>query len=143
MLCDFDKIFDGEFKKRPCAYFLDNKGTMTMLKRLCKEFYRLPECGAGGPLHILLDDDNYDSGSIMFCLRECLNHPNDSVRTLGIIICKEYLRMNMVERAVFDSYWCGQKLDCCVDCQACDLLVNDHHEYMCEAEEEENEKNLI
>lgn len=106
------------------------------LKKMCMGIYEQPGCGTGGPLHILLDDNNYDTRSILFCLNECLKHDNDYVRTLGSLICAEYLRMDLQERAVFDAYWCGQRTDieCGYNCTECELL-GETYEYMLEAEE--------
>ena len=117
-------------KKYKCAHF---KPVMYGLKRMCKLFYQLPGCGAGGPLHVLLDDDNYDIDSIMFCLEECLKHEDERVRTLGSLICNTYLSMDIRARSTFDAYWCGQSLDCDFKCDLCDVR-GDLYDFMCEKE---------
>ena len=122
-------------KMSPCLYF---NPSMRSLKKMCEMFYKLPGCGAGGPLHILLDDDNYDTDSILFCLNESIQHGDEQVRTLGSLICTEYLRLNIFERATFDAYWCGYKMDCCYECGNCDIR-GELFESMCE-KEIENDK---
>lgn len=102
-----------------CKYYNKN---MDYLLNLCKTLYSLPDCGCGGLLHILLDDDNYEDSNIRFCLKECLQHPEHPSSTLGILICTEYLKMSMEERSVFDSYWNGNMLDCCGNCNECELM---------------------
>lgn len=111
----------------------DFRDSMRGLKAMCKLLYTLPGCGAGGPLHILLDDDNYDTNSIMFCLKECLEYEDDRVRTLGMAICTKYLDYDLEERATFDSYWCGQDLECCYECANCDIR-GELYEFMLEKE---------
>ena len=53
-----------------CKYY---KPYMDTLKELIEYYYTLEGCGAGGPLHILLDDDNYDIGSIRWCIKYCID----------------------------------------------------------------------
>ena len=105
-----------------CKYYNKN---MDWLKKLCETLYSLPNCGAGGNLHILLDDDNYDDDSVMFCLKECLLNPEHPSSSLGILICTEILKMSMAERSVFIRYWLGFKLDCCSVCDSCELMDED------------------
>ena len=92
-----------------CKYY---KPEMDVLLAYCQCLYTLPDCGAGGYLHILLDDNNYDNECINYCLNECLNHPEWVGSELGILICHRYLQLNMRERSVFDWYWSGHNLDC-------------------------------
>lgn len=102
-----------------CKYYNPN---MDSLKKLCEEIYKLEGCGAGGNLHILLDDDMYDDESISYCLNECLLDPEHPSSSLGILICTEYQKMSMAERSVFQHYWMGFKLDCCGECAYCELM---------------------
>ena len=92
-----------------CKYYNSN---MKTLCEYCKALYRLDGCGCGGPLHILLDDGNYNDHDIQFCIDECSKHPNDTVATLGTIICREYQKMSMKERAVFNAYLWGHSIEC-------------------------------
>ena len=123
--------------KKTCKYY---KPYMDTLKTIIKEYYTLENCGSGGPLHVFLDDNNYDIHSVDFCIKYCMehlregshDHPNDAY-TIGIMIANEYAKMSLKERAVFDSYLCGHKLDCCGNCEECELL-GETYEYMKEAE---------
>lgn len=109
------------------------------LKKIIDGYYKLPGCGAGGPLHILLDDDNYDIGSINFCIDYCFKNRHEyenEVCTLGIMICNEYAKMSLEERAAFDAYLCGDPLECTGKCSGfedCDVF-GELYEYMKEAE---------
>ena len=104
-----------------CVFFHPN---MVALKQLCETLYSLEGCGAGGNLHILLDDDNYDDDSILWCLKECLLHPEHPSSMIGIVICHEYLKMSMVQRSAFDWYWNGNDLECDreQDCHKCRVV---------------------
>ena len=123
--------------KKTCKYY---KPYMDTLKTIIKEYYTLENCGSGGPLHVFLDDNNYDIHSVDFSIKCCMEYlregsqdiPND-VYTIGIMIANEYAKMSLEERAVFDSYLCGHKLDCCDNCEECELL-GETYEYMKEAE---------
>lgn len=110
-----------------CKYYIPYMHT---LRELCGHFYNLEGCGAGGPLHILLDDDNYDIDSINFCIRYCFDNLNGKytpdynpeVYILGIMICNEYAKMSLEQRAVFDAYLCGHDLNKCNGkCEECHL----------------------
>lgn len=102
-----------------CRYF---KPEWNALKTLCKTLYGLPYCGSGGPLHILLDDNNLRDEDITFCLEQCLESPEKPESVLGIHICYEYLKMSMRDRMLFDWYWCGSNLACCGDCRKCEYV---------------------
>lgn len=104
-----------------CKYYTDHMDT---LLEYYKCLYKIKDCGAGGILHILLDDDNYDDESIMYCLKECLTNPKKEESALGLLICKEYLKMNMEERSVFDWLHNGWNGECsdnhdCSKCRYC------------------------
>lgn len=128
-----------------CKYY---KPYMDILKNIVGKYYTLDGCGSGGPLHILLDDDNFGIGSIRFCMNTCFealadpeHNPygyNKEVYLLGILICNEYSKMTLEERAVFDSYSCGQTLDCCGNCEQCDLLGEDYA-YIKKVEEDDDD----
>jgi len=42
---------------------------MDCMVRICKAYYDMPEHGTGGSLHIVLDDDNVDHGSVLSCIK--------------------------------------------------------------------------
>ena len=102
-----------------CRYY---KPEMDVLKGLCNDLYKLPDCGAGGMLHIMLDDNNVRLEDVAYCLRECLLHPEEPEAEIGINICHEYLKMTFTERMIFDWYWMGSDLQCCGNCEECEYL---------------------
>ena len=67
-----------------CKYF---KPHMETLREICRALYKKPGWEAGGHLHILLDDDNYDDESVMFCLNECLKDVTNPGSSFGAFIC--------------------------------------------------------
>lgn len=81
------------------------KPRMKTLLEYCKCLYQLEGCSCGGNLHILLDDDNIETDDILFCLNECITHPEDEDSDLGILICKEYLKLSDKERELFQDMW--------------------------------------
>lgn len=94
---------------------------MDTIYEYCKCLYRLDGCICGGSLHILLDDDNIDTDDILFCLNECVTHPEEEGSELGVLICKEYLKLSLRERYFLDSMWNGMGYDCINngDCSSC------------------------
>lgn len=122
-----------------CKYY---KPYMDTLKLIVKQYYMLDGCAAGGPLHILLDDDNYDIGSIHFCIKHCFGEDlgyDPTTRLLGIMICNEYAKMSLEERACFDAYICGQTLECRGGrhCEDCEDILGYLYNYMKGAEDYE------
>ena len=104
-----------------CKYY---NSDMKKLYWQCKALYKLKDCGCGGPLHILLDDGNYEDNHIQFCIEECKKHPNATIAALGTIICREYQKMSMKERAVFDLYLWNRDITCkCDSCVKCPLML--------------------
>lgn len=128
-----------------CKYY---KPYMNTLKTIVSRFYDLEGCCSGGPLHITLDDDNYSRNDLDFCINQCFdcltnrdpfNNYNKEVSILGIMICNEYAKMSLEERAVFDSYSCGQILECEHGCpEVCPVsecsLLGELYEFMNEKE---------
>ena len=107
-----------------CKYYNPH---MKVIREYCRTLYGLDGCGAGGLLHVLLDDDNVNDSCISLCLKECLRHPEEPESKLGILICEEYLKLNIRERCVMDSLWCGYDIDnwkCTGDCETCELMSN-------------------
>lgn len=115
-----EMLYEGDIIEIPiCKYY---KPEMDVLREYCNAFYKLPGCGCGGPLHILLDDDNYEDNHIQFCLDECSKYPDAAVAALGVIICREYLKMSLPQRSVFSRYLCGWSVECCSTCDKCELM---------------------
>ena len=124
-----------------CGYY---KPYFDTLRKMIGEYYQLEGCASGGPLHILLDDDNYDINSVRWCLTQCYENLisptansmySSTVYILGIMICNEYARLSLDERAAFDSYLNKDDLKCEGNCSSCRILCNECHKHMKEAEE--------
>ena len=103
-----------------CKYF---KPQMDELLSYCKRLYKLPGCGAGGCLHILLDDDNYSDSDLKWCMKYCEENAEGEERELAMKILNMYSAMNLTERTVFDWYLNGNNLECSdhTKCETCDL----------------------
>ena len=122
-----------------CKYY---KPYMDTLKLIVKQYYGLDNCVCGGPLHILLDDDNYDIKSVNYCIERCfeelpLGEYSTAECVLGIMICNEYAKMSLEERACFDAYLCGQTLECRGGrhCEECEDILGELYESMKEVED--------
>lgn len=85
---------------------------MQSLARLIEEFYQLPKCSTGGPLHITTDDNNVDDSNLEFCRKQIDKDENDPWygdetaedkrrrRALGTEILDRLAALSIVERAV-------------------------------------------
>lgn len=88
-----------------CKYY--NEHMETVLEYISC-LYNLKDCCSGGLFHIMLDDDNIDDDDIIYCLKECLKHPEKEESKIGILICEEYLKMDMHERRCINWVrWCN------------------------------------
>lgn len=102
------------------------------LKTICEYIgclYNLEGCNAGGLLHILLDDDNYDDDDIEWCLQECEQHPEKEESEIGKLICKEYLKLPMEQRRLLCSTYIGHWT--CMNngrCNSCFITQGDEFE---------------
>lgn len=129
-----------------CKYY---KPYMDTLRKIVGKYYGLEGCCCGGPLHILLDDDNFGVDSVHWCMNQCFEALIDpdqdtlgyskEVYMLGILICNEYAKMSLEERSVFDSYMNGQVLECCGNCERCDLL-GELYEWIKEEQEKKDDQ---
>lgn len=113
--------FKNYLSKEPCKYY---RPEMAVLGKYCEELYGLPNCGAGGPLHILLDDNNYDDHSLEFCRKYCEEHSTGKEYQIAMKILDIYSEMNIIERTVFDWIWCGRSALCETPgkCETCDMI---------------------
>lgn len=104
-----------------CKYY---NPKMHALKEYCKCLYKLPNCGAGGMLHILLDDNNYSDSDLAWLRGYCEEHKDSIEYEIAIVILDMYSKMSLKERAFFDSMWCGQDVSCKDSrlCETCDLI---------------------
>lgn len=82
--------------------------------RLIKDFYTLPGNGAGGSLHIVLDDGNIGVGSIEFCQRYATEHDDQAGYWLATLLLA--LTDEEREELLGPTYCgkCGQDLDECL-----------------------------
>lgn len=107
-----------------CKYYNPHLET---IREYISCLYRLKECGSGGLLHILLDDDNYDDDSIAFCWKECIQHPEREESKLGQLICEEYMKLSMPERRLLCSCgWYCLREEC--NCDECYIEIGDEVE---------------
>ena len=104
-----------------CKYY---KPEMSTLLLLCKQLYSLPGCGAGGCLHILLDDNNYDDHSLAFCREYCEKNAEGKERITAMRILDIYSSLSIKERVLFDNLWNGYVIECHnpVNCDKCELI---------------------
>ena len=70
------------------------KPTVPEVLPLAITYYAKPGNGAGGNLHIVLDDDNIDDEHIQFCLDLCTSESDKD----GIELCNKLLRMSKTQR---------------------------------------------
>lgn len=45
-----------------------NRPSVPELQRLIDAYYQFDRCGVGGDLHVVLDDGNWDDGTIQWCI---------------------------------------------------------------------------
>ena len=97
---------------------------MDELLSYCKRLYQLHGCGAGGCLHIPLDDNNYRDSDLEFCRQYCEKHAEGEERELAMKILDIYSEMTLQERTLFDWYWNGRSLKCLdrTRCTTCELI---------------------
>lgn len=81
-----------------------------------------------GPLSLILDSCKQRDEDIKQCIERCNEYPNKEVAELGIAICEGYLKMSMLERAIFDGTLCGWTGHCGDKGHNCDIYphVNDY-----------------
>lgn len=106
------------YRWKRCDYYTPHLQTM---KEYIGCLYRLEGCCSGGLLHILLDDDNIDDDSVLYCLTECIKHPEREESKIGKLICEEYLQLSMQERRLLLRSYI-MSFDCCCQetgCEGC------------------------
>lgn len=112
------------YRWQRCKYYTPHLQT---IKEYIGCLYAIDGCCTGGMLHILLDDDNIDDDSILFCLRECIQHPEREDSGIGKLICEEYLKLTMPQRRILMRPYI---LDFqCQYCNCSDCLVETGEEF--------------
>lgn len=105
------------YRWQRCKYYTPHLET---IKEYIGCLYRLDGCSSGGMLHVLLDDDNIDDDGILFCLQECLKHPEREEAVIGRLICEEYLRLSIQERRLLlHQYIWSFQCEHCEKCEGC------------------------
>lgn len=87
-----------------CKYFDEHLKT---IRQYISCLYGIDGCASGGLLHILLDDDNCDNDDILYCLKECIQHPEREESKIGHLICEEYLKLGMEQRRLLTTCYIG------------------------------------
>ena len=72
----------------------EEKPTVPDVLPLVHAYYALPGNGAGGNLHIVLDDGNVDDSSVRFCLTQARERGDEP----GIILAEALLLMSRTQR---------------------------------------------
>lgn len=88
------------YRWQRCKHYTPHLQT---IKEYISCLYAIDGCCTGGMLHILLDDDNIDDDSILFCLRECIKHREREDSGIGKLICEEYLKLTIPQRRLLMS----------------------------------------
>lgn len=71
-----------------------NKLTVPDVLPIVKEYYSKPGNGAGGSLHIVLDDFNVRDSDVLFCL----NYAKERNDTDGVSIAELLIKMSKTQR---------------------------------------------
>lgn len=105
-----------------CEHYIQKIET---IKEYINCLYAIKGCGTGGLLHILIDDDNIDDDSIMFCMKECIKNPDEEESKLGRVICEEFLSLSMEQRRLLTTT--GSYLCYCNGghCETCFIKIGD------------------
>ena len=107
---------------RRCKYYEKHLET---IREYIGCLYNLEGCCCGGELHILLDDDNYDDDSILYCLKECLSNHEREESVIGRIICEEYLKLTMPQRRLLTQPYINDFQCWTRDCEKCFVETGD------------------
>lgn len=104
---------------KKCRYYNPRIKT---IKAYVQCLYELDGCACGGLLHILLDEDNIYDKDILYCLGECIKHPEKEESKIGQLICEEYLKLSLDQRKYLVSYLNGFEDGTCtveMSCETC------------------------
>lgn len=102
-----------------CKYWDNHLATII---KLIQCLYDIEGCCCGGLLHVMIDDENIDDGSIIFTLRECLNNPDREESGIGKLICEEFSKLSMEQRRLVVQWneHITEDGECFFNCQGCD-----------------------
>lgn len=97
-----------------CKYWSQGVEDAVML---IKELYKTE--GAGGLLHIVVDDGNVEDDDIQFCIDYCNEKENkdNPKRELCLEIANKMLRLNYEQRIL--AYYMSHRFQCNGNCEQC------------------------
>lgn len=78
---------------------------LQLLTDLQVAFYGIPGNGAGGGLHIVLDDGNMEDHHLVFCYRELHREAHEQSRALGLVILHELMMLSSAQRLAWYEEW--------------------------------------
>jgi hypothetical protein len=72
------------------------------LQGMIEDFYRLPNCQRGGPLHSILDDVKFTDSDLICCYRKIYRESySTSVKTFSVAILAQLMIWTEAERYAF------------------------------------------
>jgi len=77
-----------------------SKPTVPEVLPLVKAYYSKPGNGAGGNLHIVLDDGNVTDGDIQFCSDQAQAYADED----GMHLCRLLLQMSKTQRKKLGTF---------------------------------------
>ena len=77
----------------------EHQETYDTIHELTNLLYGLPDCGAGGPLHVLTDDGNVDDRDLEYVLVALSQVESPSIRHVGHSIVHLYATLSPAQRA--------------------------------------------
>lgn len=103
-----------------CKYY--NKHLET-IRAYISCLYELEDCGCGGLLHVMIDDNNIEDSIVKWTLEQCEQHPECEESELGKLICGEFLKLSMEERRLVmeDANDVVCYTFCCPNCDECPI----------------------
>jgi hypothetical protein len=100
-----------------CKYWTKEVGEIC---KLVKTLYEDMQEGAGGMLHIVLDDCNIEDDDIQWCIEYCNREENADRhdKEICLEIAQRMLGLNMEQRKLvyyqWDTIFCSENCGCCV-----------------------------
>ena len=114
----YPDVFDNDMCDS-CKYYIPK---LNMIRILISTVYDLEGCICGGLGHIIVDDNNYDDGSIDCILKLCNEEENKERVERGLVelICKELKQISIQQRAlIFTPYY--MTYSCDGNCDKCPI----------------------
>lgn len=111
-------VFEDEVREAPidrtAEFLLDLAATPRPLTKdsidtLVDAFYKLPENGAGGSLHVVLDDHNWERSNVEFCLGWAKDNGDEAGQALAALL------LELTDQQLHDWLGPGYCGTCCAD----------------------------